>query len=141
MTSSAPLLLLVVVTAVHAGFQGTVSTVVYPALARLEPEEWLPKQDAHRYAIVPMVGICYLGALAALGWSFLKHSDSSGVWIAVVGFAISMGTTAFVAAPTHGKLMARHDRALVGRLIWSDWVRTLGAMVALGGAAWAAAGG
>lgn len=132
-------LCLAVVAALHAGFQGTVSTVVYPALAKVEPGEWQVKQEAHRYAIVPMVGVCYLGALGALAWCLVTDVTSIGVWVALAGFALSMGTTALVAAPTHGKLMAGHDAALVSRLLRSDWVRTIGAVIALVGAVGAAA--
>ena len=138
MTASTSLMALLVIAGVHAGFQGTVSTVVYPALARLDAGEWLAKQESHRYAVVPMVGICYLGGLIATGWC-LATVPTLGVWVAAAGFAISMGTTALVAAPTHAKLMAGHDSGLVRRLLWSDWLRTVGAVIALVGAAWAVA--
>lgn len=137
MASTATLCLLVVA-AIHAGFQGTVSTVVYPALARVEPGEWLTSQEAHRYAIVPMVAVCYLGALGSLAWCFVTDPTARGLWIAAAGFALSMGTTALVAAPTHGTLMKGHDPLLVRRLLRSDWVRTLGAVIALAGAVGAA---
>ena len=72
---------LVAATSLHAGFQLTVTLLVYPALARVAPERFAEAHGRHSRAIVPLVGLVYaavvvtaLGVLvtdpdAVLGWS------------------------------------------------------------------------
>ncbi len=50
---------LLVATAVHAGFQLTVSRLVYPALAAVAPAAWEPTHAAHSRRITPLVGLVY----------------------------------------------------------------------------------
>jgi hypothetical protein len=54
--------------------------------------------------------------------------------VALGGVALSLGTTALVAAPLHGRLARRRDPWLVRRLQVADLVRTAGALAALSGA-------
>lgn len=124
---------LLVATAVHAGFQLTVSRLVYPALAAVAPAAWEPTHAAHSRRITPLVGLVYgLVMVTAVG------SLASGVTAAnaVAGGATAavFGITAFVAAPLHRRLGSRHDPDLIRRLLRSDRLRTMGAMVALSAA-------
>ena len=134
-TSSDPgVVLLVVATAVHAGFQLTVTSVVYPALAAVEPDGWSQAHDAHSRAITPVVVLTYggllLGAIAAL-WA---RPTDVWVWVAAGGVLLTFGATAFWAAPTHAQLGRGSRPELVRRLILADRVRLLGAVIALLGA-------
>ncbi|MBA2694575.1 MAG: hypothetical protein H0U62_01685 [Actinobacteria bacterium] len=129
------LLALVVATAVHAGFQLTVTTVVYPALARVDTDRWSTAHDAHSRSIVPVVAVTYLSLAGACLWAVLAVPSSAWVWTAGAGV-----TTALVAAPTHGALARGRRPDLVHRLLIADRVRALGAVIALLAAVAAAVG-
>ena len=69
MTSGTALL---AATALHFGFQVTVTAIVYPALARVAAPGWAAAHRAHTRAIMPMVAVVY-GALGlAGGWALLS---------------------------------------------------------------------
>ena len=115
----------------HAGFQLTVSLLVYPALADLSPEAWSRAHDAHGRRIAPLVGVVYL-ALAASGLAAVLATPGDGwVW-AADACALGAGlVTAAAAAPTHGRLgRARTDDA-VRRLLVVDRLRTVLAVAGL----------
>lgn len=122
---------LLAATALHLGFQLTVSAVVYPALARAG--DWSVAHPAHSRAIAPVVVLVY-GALLGSGAWALWDGPTVGVLVAVAGVGVSMLVTATVAAPTHGRLARGRDEALLRRLLRADWVRTLGAAVGVVGA-------
>lgn len=108
--------------ALHAGFQLTVTLVVYPALARVAREDWHDAHDAHGRAIAPLVGMVY-GALVVCGaWVLADGPGREDPLVTASGAAVagSLLLTAAVAAPTHGRLAAGRDTALVRRLLRSD---------------------
>lgn len=125
---------LLAATAVHAGFQVTVTTLVYPALARVPPERWAAAHQAHSRAITGLVAVVY-GALAvAGGWSLLSGPD--GWTLAAVAALAATAVTTCFAARLHGLLgEGGHDRERIGRLLRVDRVRAATAVVALGAAA------
>lgn len=134
------LLALVVATALHAGFQLTVTTVVYPALARVDTDRWSTAHDAHSRSIVPVVAVAYLSLAGTCLWAVLVVPSSTWVWTAGAGAVLAGATTALVAAPTHGALARGRRPDLVRRLLVADRVRTLGAVIALAAAVAAAVG-
>ena len=120
----------------HAGFQLTVTTLVYPALARVDGSRWPEAHDRHSRAITPLVGVVYLLLLAAGAWALATLPLTTGLATAAVGAALSLGTTAAVAAPLHGRLGREGpEPALVRRLLVADRVRCGGAVLCLVGAA------
>ncbi len=124
---------LLTATAVHLGFQVTVTAVVYPALARVPSGQWAVAHGAHSRAITPVVAVVY-GALAlAGGWALLSGPDAWTV-VALTATAVAMLTTALVAAPAHGRLGAGHDPERIGRLLRVDRLRAAAAVVALAAA-------
>ncbi len=126
---------LLIVTALHAGFQAVVTVIVYPALAEVPEESWTAAHAAHSRRISYVVAPLYL-ALAVVGGAVLLGGDgSTGTWVALAGTAVAALTTAAVAAPAHGRL-ARDGRgpAVVRRLLAADRIRLAGSAVALGGA-------
>ncbi len=108
--------------ALHAGFQATVSTIVYPTLAHVRPAHWRQAHDRHSRAITPLVAVVY-AALVGCGawWLVVDHSALPVLAVVLAGLAVLV--TAAVAAPLHGRLDKRDDR-LVARLLTADRVRT-----------------
>ena len=133
--------LLVAATALHAGFQLSVTVLAYPALAEVERARFPRAHDLHSRRIVPLVGIVYgfLG-LACLG-AVITATGFPGVWIAAGASAAAVLVTAVRAAPLHGRLGREGgEPALLASLRRADRVRTAAALVALVAAAAHAAG-
>ena len=142
--SEAALTAVVAASALHLGFQLTVTVLAYPALARVEDAAWTDAHGAHSRAIVPLVVLTYGALVLALGWALLVNPLSPvspvSAWLvaAVAGASLSMLTTAVAAVPTHARLSKGRDGVLVRRLLVLDRVRTLAAVVCLVGALGAA---
>jgi hypothetical protein len=134
--ATTPETVLVAATAAHAGFQVTVSAVVYPALTRAR--DFDRAHRAHTRAITPVVVVVYAGLVAACAWAIVDGIQGIGTVLALVGAAVSLATTALVAAPTHGRLAHGRDEMLLRRLSVADLVRTAGALLAVAGALLAA---
>ncbi len=123
---------LLAVSALHAGFQLVVSVVVYPALGDVPAERWGPAHAAHSRRITWVVAPLYAAVAAVCAWTLLAGPVDAAVAVALAGHALAAGTTALVAAPTHGRLgRDGRQRELLRRLLLSDRVRTLGAATAL----------
>jgi hypothetical protein len=118
--------------AAHAGFQLTVTLLVYPALGRVGPEGWLEAHRRHSRSIVPLVGVLY-AALAVTSAPYLVHHLDVVGWLGFAGAWGAMLTTATLAAPLHGRLSAPDPR-LWSRLVVVDRWRTGLACLALAGA-------
>jgi hypothetical protein len=118
--------------AAHFGFQLTVTAIVYPALARVAPEQWTPAHDAHSRAITPVVGVVY-GTLAATGVWALISGPRLWTWVALAAVAATVLTTSF-AARVHHHLGAGHDGELITRLVRIDRIRAVTATLALAAA-------
>ena len=125
---------LLAATALHAGFQATVTVLVYPALARVRPEDWPAGHDAHSRAITPLVAVVYGAALVACVGAVLSSPASAGAWVAAAGTAGAFLVTGAAAAPTHGRLGGARTPRLVARLLAVDRWRLVLAVLALGGA-------
>lgn len=130
MRAELALLLLTLATWAHLGFQATVSTLVYPVLVATPIEGWRAAHDRHSRVITPLVVVGYaglvLGSVAALA-----TAASPAVLVSVAGVGLSLGTTALVAAPLHGRLgsdVPTPER--LRRLVVADRWRTAGAVVA-----------
>lgn len=124
---------LLLATALHVGFQLTVSVVVYPALARVPEEEWATAHASHSRRIAPVVGLVYLNLVIACAGAVI-NAASYAVWLAVAGTVGAFAVTAFLAVPLHQRLGAGPDPVLTQRLLRADWARTFAAFVALLGA-------
>jgi TRAP-type uncharacterized transport system fused permease subunit len=113
---------LLAATAVHAGFQVTVTALVYPALGRAQ--DWRDAHTAHRRAITPVVGVVYAALVLGAVWVVVDGDLRAGTLVALAGIVLSLGVTALVAAPLHGRLSRDRDGALWHRLRVADLVRT-----------------
>ena len=112
----------------HAGFQATVTLVVYPTLSHVRAAHWRQAHDRHSHEIRPLVAVAYL-ALAATGAWWLVTDWSTLAVVAVALAALSMATTAVLAAPLHRRLVKRDEGALT-RLLGVDRTRTVLAFAA-----------
>jgi hypothetical protein len=131
----APWLLLVA--GAHLGFQLTVDLVVYPALGEVGPEGWARAHAGHSRRITPVVALVYVPLVLVLGWVAVAGTRDVGTWVALAGGLVSVGATAAVAAPIHGRLSsvdADERSVLLARLGRADRARTLGAVVCVVGA-------
>jgi len=127
--------LLLLASAVHAGFQITVTLVVYPALVGSRPEDWGAVHDAHSrrigLVVVAVYGLLAIACLLVL----LRGPYGVAPLVAVAAHGVAGLTTALVAAPLHGRLGRVGPRAeLLARLLVADRVRAVAALVGLGAA-------
>jgi hypothetical protein len=124
---------LVAATAAHAGFQVTVTGLVYPALARVPADRWGAAHRAHSRSITGLVAMIY-GALAvAGGWAVLSGPD--GWTLAACAALAATAVTTCFAARIHSRLGAGHDLGRVRSLLHVDRVRAATALLALAAAA------
>jgi O-antigen/teichoic acid export membrane protein len=113
----------------HAGFQATVTTVVYPTLSHVRAAHWRQAHDRHTRELRPLVAVAYL-AIAATGVWWLADDWSILPVVAVVLALLAMGVTAVLAAPLHRRLVKRDD-GTVARLLAVDRWRTVLAFAAV----------
>ena len=125
---------LLAATAVHFGFQATVTAIVYPALARVPAGQWAGAHLAHTRAITPLVALIYGGLAVTGGWALLSGPDGWTV-AALSATAVAVLSTAVVAAPAHGRLGAGPDPEVIRRLLRADRVRAVAAVLAVTAAA------
>ena len=118
--------------ALHAGFQVTVTALVYPALASTSDDDWAEAHTRHSRRIAPLVALVYGAAVVSCALA-ATADPSLGTWVALAGTAVAILVTATTAAPLHGRLDSR-DPALVARLLAADRVRCVSACLALAGA-------
>lgn len=122
--------LLLGATGLHAGFQTTVSTLVYPMLARTPAESWVAVHRRHSRSITPIVAVVYGAVLAACAAS-LVVSPTPAVVVASAASTAALAATALRAAPLHGRLAAYPDPVLMRQLLRADRVRSIAAIIAL----------
>ena len=125
--------LLVCATSVHAGFQLTISRLVYSALLRVPRERFGRAHADHSRAIVPLVALVYGAPLLTAAGAVVSDPRSLLGWAAAASTLLAPAVTAFRAAPLHGRLGRQGpEPALVRALVRADHLRTLGALVAVG---------
>jgi len=113
----------------HAGFQATVTLVVYPTLSHVRAAHWRQAHDRHTKQVRPLVAVLYL-ALAATSVWWLAVDWSRLAVLAVVLVALPVAVTAVLAAPLHRRLVRRDEEALT-RLLGVDKARTVLALAAV----------
>jgi hypothetical protein len=116
-------------TALHLGFQLTVTLVVYPALARAEV--WERAHAAHTRTITPLVAVVYAALVGSAGWVLAAGDAGGWTFVAVAAAGVSVLVTALVAGPAHGRLASGRDAGLLHRLLVADVVRTAAAAAAV----------
>lgn len=112
--------------AAHAGFQVTVTVLVYPALVEIGRAGWTVAHERHSRRIVAIVAVVYAALLATGVRLLLAGPDVLG-WVALAATAGALAVTALAAAPLHGRL-GPDDDALRRRLLVVDRVRCAAAV-------------
>ena len=128
---------LLAATGLHAGFQATVTLVVYPGLVRVPADAWQDAHARHSRGIAPLVALVYGAVLVTCAGAALTAPDAF-VWLAVAGTLVAVAVTATLAAPTHQRLTSGPEPALLRRLLVVDRVRCAAAVLAFIGALLAA---
>ena len=113
----------------HAGFQVTVSTVVYPTLSHVRAAHWRQAHDRHSRAVLPLVAVAYLALAGTSVWWLADDWSALAVAAVVLGL-LPAAVTATVAAPLHRRLVKRDD-AVLSRLLGVDRLRTVLAAAAV----------
>ncbi len=121
--------------ALHAGFQLTVTLVVYPGLAALTPQGWRAGHERHSRLVTPAVVLVYAAALTGCfaGITHRAGLGTSALAVSVVATLTAVALTAAAAAPLHGRLVD-HDEALLRRLLLVDRLRCAAAVAAVAAA-------
>ncbi|MFB9377581.1 hypothetical protein ACFFKU_14080 [Kineococcus gynurae] len=120
---------------VHAGFQATITLLVYPALVATPPASWARVHAAHSRRIAPLVAVVYGALLGAWVCVLVGGAMTFPLWVAAAGSVVTGATTALSAAPTHTRLGREGPRPeLLRRLVRADRVRLVGALTTLAGA-------
>lgn len=128
-----PLLVLALVTAAHAGFQVTVTTLVYPRLAATTPAEWDSVHRGHSRRIAPLVVVLYGALVLAGSWAAYDARGGVALWSALGAAGGTMLVTALRAAPLHGRLgRTGPDAAVLAALLRADRWRAVLAVLAAG---------
>jgi hypothetical protein len=126
---------LVAATALHAGFQLTVTALAYPALARVTRPDFARAHADHARAIVPLVALVYGAVVVTSVGAVVDAPTSDLAWSAAVSTAVALLVTALRAAPLHGRLgRLGPEPDLVRALLRADRVRTLFALLAVAAA-------
>ena len=121
---------LVAATALHLGFQLTVTLLVYPAFREVPPEDWSRHHRAHSHRITPVVALVYGAVVGSGAWVLLTGTAGAWSYVAVAASAVALGATALAAAPAHGRLSEERGRRDLTLLLAADRVRLFGAVVA-----------
>jgi hypothetical protein len=130
--------LLLAATGLHAGFQATVTLLVYPALAEVPAPQWERAHDRHSRRITPLVGVVYAAVVLGCVGAVVSDPTRATLWVAALASAAALLVTALRAAPLHGRLGSGRDQQLVGRLLAADRLRLGLALLAFGAALLAA---
>jgi hypothetical protein len=125
----------VAATALHAGFQLTVTTLAYPALARVARPGFARAHADHSRAVVPLVALVYGAVVATSVGAVLTAPAAVLAWSAAATTGVALLVTALRAAPLHGRLgRIGPEPHLVRSLLRADRVRTLFALLAVAAA-------
>ncbi len=133
MTVTAALLL--VATALYAGFQWTIRIVVYPQFASVPGEEFVPYETRHQQLVSRAVGPLFVADGAATIAAFVVGPRLPAA-VAGACLAVVLGVTAFGAVRLHRVLSGGFDADAHRQLLRVDTVRLVAAMGAVAAAVW-----
>ncbi|MBA3249414.1 MAG: hypothetical protein H0T66_03700 [Geodermatophilaceae bacterium] len=138
MADSTALTLLLAACWLHAGFQLSVTTLVYPALAAVPQDQWRARHAVHSRRITPVVVVVYAAVLLAGAMILLAGPLRATTLTALGASALALVLTAAFAAPAHARLTRGRDDTVVSGLLRIDRLRLLAVLVAAAAASLAA---
>lgn len=106
----------------------TIQLVHYPLMRAVPADAFVRYEELHTRAITMVVGpLMAIEGVCVLAVFFFRPDGVPlwSTWAGGVVEAIAIGVTAFVSAPTHGRLERGFDAALLDRLIATNWFRTI----------------
>ena len=107
------------------GLIWTIQVVHYPLFALVGDDRQVDYQKVHMDRITWVVGPLMLVELVAVGTLWIMSPFNP----LALGGAILLGviwiSTAFFQVPCHGRLLAGFDSGIHGRLVRSNWIRTI----------------
>ena len=121
-------LLHVLSTLVMVGVIWVVQVVHYPLFAGVGGAGWAAYEASHQSRITPVVGPAMLVELVTAVWLVLDRPVAFPAWAVVAGAALVgliWASTAFVQVPLHAALGGAFDAEAHGRLVATNWVRTV----------------
>jgi len=103
-----------------------VQIVHYPLMHNVSEQEFANYSQLHQrrtfFAVLPMLLEGLTGG-ALLFSAPYQHSPL--YWTAFALMMIHFSSTAFLQVPCHQKLLAGYDKAVVTRLVRTNWIRTI----------------
>ena len=105
-----------------------VQIVHYPLFAKVGPEKFVGYQISHQSLTTLVVGppmLIEIATAVLLIWSRPAAVPPWTVFAALGLLAIVWASTAFLQVPCHEKLSDGFDAAVHGRLVLSNWIRTV----------------
>ena len=101
-----------------------VQVIIYPAFAEIAPDRFAPWHAGYTRAVTWIVAPLMLAQVALLArLAFVRPRP--GVLLAAGMVAVAWVTTFALAVPAHDMLQASGlDRAVVARLVATNWIRT-----------------
>lgn len=116
-------------TAAMAGLIWFVQVNHYPLFDRISPDSFVVYEREHQrltsWVVGPFMAIEGVTALLIAG----TERDSVGTSLALEGLvllAVIHASTVFLQVPAHTRLSDGHDRAVIRRLVLTNWIRTIG---------------
>ncbi|MGB3541981.1 hypothetical protein [Rubrivirga sp.] len=119
-----------------------VQVVHYPLFAGVGVEGWTAYEASHQSRITLVVGPLMLIELATAVWLIADRPDAVPAWMVLVGaglVGVIWASTAFLQVPLHNALGGSFDAEAHGKLVSTNWVRTLAWTVRSGLVLWMAA--
>jgi hypothetical protein len=115
-------------TLLMAGVIWTVQVVHYPLFAGVGADGWAAYEAAHQSRITLVVGPLMVAELVTAVWLVLDRPEALPAWAVVLGAAlvgVIWVSTAFVQVPLHAALGGAFDADAHGRLVGTNWIRTV----------------
>jgi hypothetical protein len=124
------LLLNLAATLAMTGIIWFVQVVHYPLFASVGADAFARYESLHAirtgWVVAPLMLVELATSVALLIPAWRPASvGSASAWIAVLLVGAIWLSTAFLQIPLHGRLAGGYDSALVGKLVATNWIRTV----------------
>jgi hypothetical protein len=110
------------------GLIWVIQIVHYPLMARVGADVFIAYEQEHMNRITLVVGPAMLVELVTAALLLLWTPPGLPRWMALAGVAMVLVlwlSTALVQGPMHVRLARGYDAELIGRLVATNWLRTI----------------